>query len=110
MFILRNEKKNNVDDKSTIREMIKHTKERCNKKEVIWDAKLQKEREDFEKEKEDFEKEKEDFEKEKEEYRKKVSGLIEIANNINEINEEQEDGSEKSIELFNIIKVLNELI
>jgi hypothetical protein len=109
MFILRNEKKRNIDekknndnDKNTIREMINHTKERCNQKETNWNVKMEKEREEFEKEKEEFE-------KEKEEYRKKVSGLIDIANDINELNEEQDDKSCKSTDIFNIIKKLKEL-
>ena len=92
MFILINEKKNNDDDKKTIREMINHTKERCNQKETDFNAKLQKE--------------KDDFEKEKAEYRKKVSELIDIANDINELNEEQDDTSCKSNDIFNIIKRL----
>jgi hypothetical protein len=95
MFILRNEKKTNEDDKNTIREMIKHTKERCNQREIEFNVKLKKERDDFEKEKEEF--------------RKKVSGLIEITNNINEINEGQDDESCKSTELFNIIKMLKNI-
>ena len=101
MFILRNERKNNIDemknngdDKKTIREMINHTKERCNQKETDFNAKLQKE--------------KDDFEKEKAEYRKKVSELIDIANDINELNEEQDDISCKSNDIFNIIKRLKD--
>jgi hypothetical protein len=101
MFILRNEKKNNDDDKKTIREMINHTKERCNQKETDFNVKMKKK-------KDDFEKEKDDFEKEKAEYRKKVSELIDIANDINELNEEQDDTSCKSNDIFNIIKRLKD--
>ena len=74
--------------------MINYTKERCNQKETNWNVKMEKEREEFE--------------KEKEEYRKKVSGLIDIANDINELNEEQDDKSCKSTDIFNIIKKLTD--
>ena len=93
MFILRNERKENMNDKNIIRKMIKHTKDKCETK-----------KHEIEKEKEDFEKEKEDFEKG---FKDKVKGLLEIANDINEINEIQEDQTFKSDELFNIIKNLN---
>ena len=101
IFILRNEKKRNIDekknndnDKNTIREMINHTKERCNQKEINLNVKMNKEREEFE--------------KEKEEYRKKVSDLIDIVNDINELNEEQDDKSCKSNDIFDIIKKLKD--
>ena len=64
-------------------------------------------------EKNDFEKEKQKFYEQKIEYEKsckiKVKNLLDIANDINEINEIQEDTMCKSEELFDIIKKLTEL-
>ena len=106
MFIIRNERKNNIDDKNTIKEMIKMTKDNCTKRESELNDKLAKRRRDFAK----LQKQKEEERlKEKEEYRQKLSELIVITNDINEINENQEDESCKSDELFEIIKKLKAL-
>ena len=113
MFILRNEKKENIKDKNAIREMIKRTNDKCIKKEREVEINLEKQRQDFNSEKNDFEKEKQKFYEQKEEYEKsckiKVKSLLDIANDINEINEIQEDTMCKSEELFDIIKKLTEL-
>ena len=90
MFILRIEKKNNKHDIHTISGMIN----RCKKKEKDMNDKLHNVKE-----------QRAAFEKF---YSKKVTVLIDIANNINEINEELEDVSGKSSDIFNIIKVLKE--
>lgn len=113
MFILRNERKENIKDKNAIREMIKRTNDKCGKKLREQEDMLEKQRYEMYKEMEDFEKEKQKFYEEKEEYEKscktKVKSLLDIANDINEINEIQEDTMCKSEELFDIIKKLTEL-
>lgn len=113
MFILRNERKENIKDKNAIREMIKRTNDKCGKKLREQEDMLEKQRQDFNSEKNDFEKEKQKFYEQKEEYEKscktKVKSLLDIANDINEINEIQEDTMCKSEELFDIIKKLTEL-
>ena len=113
MFILRNERKENIKDKNAIREMIKRTNDKCKKKESENNHKINLERQNITKEKLDFEKEKQMFYEEKEEYEKsfksKVKNLLDIANDINEMNEIQEDTMCKSEELFDIIKKLTDL-
>ena len=93
--------------------MIKRTNDKCIKKEREVEINLEKQRQDFNSEKNDFEKEKQKFYEQKEEYEKsckiKVKSLLDIANDINEINEIQEDTMCKSEELFDIIKKLTEL-
>ena len=103
---INDKRKNNIDDKNTIKEMIKLTKDKCNKKETELNDKLAKQEYDFEKK---VLKHEEDRQKEKEDYRNKLSELIVITNDINEINENQEDESCKSDELFEIIKKLKSL-
>ena len=114
MFILRNERKENIKDKSTIREMIKHTNEKCIKKEQKQEILLEKQRHDLNSEKSEFEKEKDKFYEERDNYentlKSKVKSLLDIANDINEINELQDDQLCKSEELFNLMKTLNGLI
>ena len=114
MFILRNERKENIKDKNTIREMIKLSNSKCKKKEQEQEIKLEEQRNDFNSEKREFQKEKEKFYEEKEEYentlKSKVKSLLNIANDINEINELQDDQLCKSEELFNLMKTLNGLI
>lgn len=114
MFILRNERKENIKDKNTIREMIKRSNDKCKKKEQEQEILLEKQRYDFNSEKEDFEKEKEKFQQDKEEYnndlKSKAKKLLDITNDINEINELQDDTLCKSEELFTLMKKLNELI
>ncbi len=114
MFILRNERKENIKDKNTIREMIKRSNDKCKKKEQEQEILLEKQRHDLNSEKEDFEKEKEKFQEDKEEYnddlKSKAKKLLDIANDINEINELQDDTLCKSEELFTLMKQLNELI
>ena len=114
MFILRNEKKENIKDKSTIKEMIKRSNDKCKKKEREVEINLEKQRNEFEKEKEKFYEEKEQFYEEKIEYentfQSKVKSLLDMANDINEINELQDDTLCKSDELFSIMKRLNEFI
>lgn len=114
MFILRNERKENIKDKSTIREMIKRSNDKCKKKEQEQEINLEKHRNILNSEKQDFEKEKEKFYEEKKEYentfKSKVKSLLDMANDINEINELQDDTLCKSEELFNIMKQLNGLI
>ena len=113
MFILRNERKENIKDKNAIREMIKRTNDKCGKKLREQEDMLEKQRYEMYNEKNEFEKEKQKFYEEKEEYEKscktKVKTLLDIANDINEINEIQEDTMCKSEELFDIIKKLTEL-
>jgi len=114
MFILRNERKENIKDKSTIREMIKHSNEKCKKKEQEHEFNLEKQRNILNSEKNEFEKEKEKFYEGKIEYentfQSKVKTLLDMANDINEINELQDDTLCKSEELFSIMKRLNEFI
>jgi len=114
MFILRNERKENIKDKSTIREMIKRSNDKCKKKEREVEINLEKQRQDLNSEKNEFEKEKEKFYEEKIEYentlKSKVKSLLDMANDINEINELQDDTLCKSEELFSIMKRLNEFI
>ena len=107
MFILRNERKENIKDKSTIREMIKRSNEKCKKKEREQEINLEKQRNEFEKEKEKFYEEKMEYENT---FKSKVKSLLDMANDINEINELQEDTLCKSEELFSIMKRLNEFI
>lgn len=113
MFILRNERKENIKDKSTIREMIKHSNDKCKKKEQEQEIRLKTQQQELNSERIEFEKEKEQFCAEKEDYentfKSKAKLLLDIANDINEINELQEDTTEKSEELFNLMKQLNEL-
>lgn len=114
MFILRNERKENIKDKSTIREMIKRSNDKCKKKEQEQEINLEKQRNILNLEKTEFEKEKEKFYEEKIEYentfKSKVKSLLDMANDINEINELQDDTLCKSEELFSIMKRLNEFI
>jgi len=114
MFILRNERKENIKDKNTIREMIKRSNDKCKKKEQEQEILLEKQRHDLNSEKKDFEKEKEKFQEDREEYnndlKSKAKKLLDIANDINEINELQDDTLCKSEELFNLMKQLNEFI
>ena len=114
MFILRNERKENIKDKSTIREMIKRSNDKCKKKEREVEINLEKQRNILNSEKNEFEKEKEKFYEEKIEYentfKSKVKSLLDMANDINEINELQDDTLCKSGELFSIMKRLNEFI
>lgn len=114
MFILRNERKENIKDKSTIREMIKRSNDKCKKKEREHEINLEKQRNILNSEKNEFEKEKEKFYEEKMEYentfKSKVKSLLDMANDINEINELQDDTLCKSEELFSIMKRLNEFI
>ena len=114
MFILRNERKENIKDKSTIREMIKHTNEKCRKKEQDQEDRFVKKHEDLNLERSKFEKEKDKFYEERDNYentlKSKVKSLLDIANDINEINELQDDQLCKSEELFNLMKTLNGLI
>tara|TARA_X000000950_G_scaffold269484_1_gene348177 strand:- start:1105 stop:2535 length:1431 start_codon:yes stop_codon:yes gene_type:complete len=114
MFILRNERKENIKDKSTIREMIKRSNEKCKNKEQEQEINLEKQRNDFNSEKSEFEKEKEQLYEDKIEYenyfKSKVKSLLDMANDINEINELQDDTLCKSEELFSIMKRLNEFI
>ena len=113
MFILRNERKENIKDKSTIREMIKHSNDKCKKKEQEQEIRLKTQQQELNSERIEFEKEKEQFCAEKEDYentfKSKAKLLLDIANDINEINELQEDTTEKSEELFNLMKQLNGL-
>ena len=114
MFILRNERKENIKDKSTIREMIKRSNDKCKKKEREVEINLEKQRNILNSEKNEFEKEKEKFYEEKMKYentfKRKVKSLLDMANDINEINELQDDTLCKSEELFSIMKRLNEFI
>ena len=71
MFILRNEKKENIKDKSTIREMIKRSNDKCKKKEQEQEINLEKQRNILNSEKSEFQKEKEKFYEEKMEYENK---------------------------------------
>ena len=102
------ERQNNIDDKNTIKEMIKLTKGKCNKKESECDREIEQRQRDFNERLDiqgaELQKQKEEHLKEKEEYRQKLYELIVITNDINEINENQEDESCKSDELFEIIK------
>jgi len=107
MFILRNEKKENIKDKSTIREMIKRSNDKCKKKEREVEINLEKQRNEFQKEKEKFYEEKIEYENT---FKSKVKSLLDMANDINEINELQDDTLCKSGELFSIMKRLNEFI
>ena len=104
MFILRNERKENIKDKSTIREMIKHSNDKCKKKEQEQEIRLKTQQQELNSERIEFEKEKEDYENT---FKSKAKLLLDIANDINEINELQEDTTEKSEELFNLMKQLN---
>ena len=106
MFILRNERKENIKDKNMIRGMIKRSNDKCKKKEQEQVNLLEKLRQDLNSEKEDFEKEKEEF---LNDFKSRAKSLLDIANDINEINELQEDTTEKSDELFNLMKTLNEM-
>jgi hypothetical protein len=114
MFILRNERKENIKDKSTIREMIKRSNDKCKKKEQEQEINLEKQRNILKSEKSEFQKEKEKFQEEKKEYentfKSKVKSLLDMANDINEINELQDDTLCKSEELFSIMKRLTEFI
>lgn len=107
MFILRNERKENIKDKNTIREMIKRSNDKCKKKEQEQKTTLEKQRNEFEKEKEKFYEEKNEYENT---FKSKVKSLLDMANDINEINELQDDTLCKSDELFNLMKRLNEFI
>jgi hypothetical protein len=106
MFILHNERKENIKDKSTIREMIKHSNDKCKKKEQEQETMLEKHRQDLKTEKEEFERQKEVYETE---LKVKAKSLLDIANDINEINELQDDTLCKSEELFKLMKQLNEI-
>ena len=61
MFIIRNERKENIKDKNAIREMIKRTNDKCGKKLREQEDMLEKQRYEMYKELEDFEKEKQKF-------------------------------------------------
>jgi hypothetical protein len=106
MFILRNERKENINDKSTIREMIKRSNDKCKKKEQEQEIRLKTQQQELNSERIEFEKEKEDYENT---FKSKAKLLLDIANDINEINELQEDTTEKSEELFKLMKQLNEI-
>tara|TARA_B100001094_G_scaffold59292_1_gene54777 strand:+ start:2375 stop:3382 length:1008 start_codon:yes stop_codon:yes gene_type:complete len=114
MFILRNEREENIKDKSTIREMIKRSNDKCKKKEREIEINLEKKRDILNSEKSEFQKEQDRFYEEKKEYensfKSKVKSLLDMANDINEINELQDDTLCKSEELFSIMKKLNEFI
>ena len=106
MFILRNEKKQVIDDKSTIRLIKKDSEQKCLDNESECDKKCQARFKKYLDEERKLNEDKGKFNQTKQDYQKK---LLKMAIDINDFNDELDDKLDISIELFKLIGELKNM-